>query len=98
MGGSRLYSIFDFTDAVAAGSLTRALTSYAQLDSLGEPAVRVLAMLTRLFRQLLEDPAVSGPGRGPQGGAARPAHPAPGHGHPGGAGPAGDSGQPKPGP
>ncbi len=54
MGGSRLYSIFDFTDAVASRRLDRALTSYHQLDSLGEPAVRVLAMLSRLFRQLLE--------------------------------------------
>lgn len=54
MGGSRLYSIFDFTDAVACRRLDRALTSYHQLDSLGEPAVRVLAMLSRLYRQLLE--------------------------------------------
>ncbi|MCF8034492.1 MAG: DNA polymerase III subunit delta [Desulfarculaceae bacterium] len=58
LGGSRLYSIFDFTDAVAARSLARALSSYNQLDSLGEPAVRVLAMLTRLFKQLLETRAV----------------------------------------
>lgn len=53
-GRGRLYSIFDFTDALAAGSLHRALTSYDQLNSLGEPAVKVLAMVTRLFRQLLE--------------------------------------------
>jgi DNA polymerase-3 subunit delta len=65
MGNSRLYSIFDFTDAVAAGGLTRALSSYAQLDSLGEPAVRVLAMLTRLYRQLLETRRVLDQGGGP---------------------------------
>jgi DNA polymerase-3 subunit delta len=53
-GRGRLYSIFDFTDALAAGRLHRALTSYDQLDSLGEPAVKVLAMVTRLFRQLME--------------------------------------------
>ena len=53
-GRGRLYSIFDFTDALAAGQLHRALTSYDQLDSLGEPAVRVLAMVIRLFRQLME--------------------------------------------
>jgi len=64
LGGSRLYSIFDFTDAVAAGSLARALSAYDQLDSLGEPAVRVLAMLTRLFRQLLETRAVLDRGGG----------------------------------
>ena len=64
LGGSRLYSIFDFTDAVAAGSLSRALSAYHQLDSLGEPAVRVLAMLTRLFRQLLETRAVLDRGGG----------------------------------
>ncbi len=58
LGGSRLYSIFDFTDAVAAGSLARALSAYNQLDSLGEPAVRVLAMLTRLFKQILQARAV----------------------------------------
>ncbi|MBU1276900.1 MAG: DNA polymerase III subunit delta [Proteobacteria bacterium] len=65
LGGSRLYSIFDFTDAVAAGGLTRALSCYAQLDSLGEPAVRVLAMLTRLYRQLLEARRVQDQGGGP---------------------------------
>jgi len=54
MGRGRLYGIFDFTDALAACDLARALTSYDQLDSLGEPAVKVLAMVTRLFRQLLE--------------------------------------------
>lgn len=54
VGASRLYSIFDLTDAVAARRLERALTAYHQLDSLGEPAVRVVAMLMRLFRQLLE--------------------------------------------
>lgn len=53
-GRGRLYSIFDFTDALAAGHLHRALTSHDQLNSLGEPAVKVLAMVTRLFRQLLE--------------------------------------------
>jgi DNA polymerase-3 subunit delta len=35
------------------------------LDSLGEPAVRVLAMVTRLFRQLLEVRAVLDRGGGP---------------------------------
>ncbi len=54
MGRGRLYGIFDFTDALAAGELARALTAYDQLHSLGEPAVKVLAMVTRLFRQLLE--------------------------------------------
>jgi DNA polymerase-3 subunit delta len=58
MGRGRLYGIFDFTDALAAGDLSRALTAYDQLDSLGEPAVKVLAMVTRLFRQLLEARAV----------------------------------------
>ncbi|RJX35900.1 MAG: DNA polymerase III subunit delta [Desulfarculus sp.] len=65
MGGSRLYSIFDFTDAVAARRLDRALSAYHQLDSLGEPAVRVLAMLSRLFRQLLETRRVLDNGGGP---------------------------------
>jgi DNA polymerase-3 subunit delta len=51
-GHGRLYSIFDLTDALAAGLLERALSAYDQLDSLGEPAVRVLAMLVRLFRQI----------------------------------------------
>lgn len=51
-GRGRLYSIFDLTDALAAGQLERALSAYDQLDSLGEPAVRVLAMLVRLFRQV----------------------------------------------
>jgi DNA polymerase-3 subunit delta len=51
-GRGQLYSIFDLTDALAAGRLERALSAYNQLDSLGEPAVRVLAMLMRLFRQI----------------------------------------------
>jgi DNA polymerase III subunit delta len=53
-GKGRLYSIFDFTDALAAGRLDRALTAYDQLDSLGEPPVKVLAMVVRLFRQILQ--------------------------------------------
>ncbi|MFZ5587224.1 MAG: DNA polymerase III subunit delta [Thermodesulfobacteriota bacterium] len=65
-GKGRLYSIFDFTDALAAGRLDRALTAYDQLDALGEPAVRVLAMVTRLFRQLLEARAVLDQGGGPE--------------------------------
>jgi DNA polymerase-3 subunit delta len=65
MGRGRLYGIFDFTDALAAGDLARALTSYDQLDSLGEPAVRVLAMVTRLFRQLLEVREILDKGGGP---------------------------------
>lgn len=64
MGRGRLYGIFDFTDALAAGELARALTAYDQLDSLGEPAVKVLAMVTRLFRQLLEARAVLDAGGG----------------------------------
>lgn len=64
MGRGRLYGIFDFTDALAAGDLARALTSYDQLDALGEPAVKVLAMVTRLFRQLLEVRAVLDAGGG----------------------------------
>lgn len=54
VGRGRLYSIFDFTDAVASGALHRALTSWDQLHSLGEPAVRVVAMISRLLRQLLQ--------------------------------------------
>ena len=54
VGKGRLYSIFDFTDAIAVGSLNRALSAWDQLHSLGEPAVRALAMVTRLMRQLLE--------------------------------------------
>ncbi len=53
-GGGRLYSIFDFTDALAAGRLDRALSAWDQLYALGEPAVRVVAMITRLWRQLLQ--------------------------------------------
>jgi DNA polymerase-3 subunit delta len=53
-GRGRLYGIFDFTDALAAGQLARALAAYHQLHSLGEPAVRVLAMVSRLFRQLAQ--------------------------------------------
>ena len=64
MGRGRLYGIFDFTDALAAGDLSRALTAYDQLDSLGEPAVKVLAMVTRLFRQLLEVRSVLDSGGG----------------------------------
>ena len=64
-GRGRLYSIFDFTDALVQGRLDRALSAYHQLDSLGEPAVRVLAMVTRLFRQLLEVRAVLDQGGGP---------------------------------
>ena len=54
VGKGRLYSIFDFTDALAVGSLNRALSAWDQLHALGEPAVRALAMVTRLIRQLLE--------------------------------------------
>ena len=54
VGKGRLYSIFDFTDALAVGSLNRALSAWDQLHALGEPAVRALAMITRLIRQLLE--------------------------------------------
>ena len=53
-GKGRLYGIFDFTDALAAGELSRSLTAWDQLYALGEPAIKVLAMITRLFRQLLE--------------------------------------------
>lgn len=54
VGAGRLFSIFDFTDALAAGNLHRCLTSYYQLDLLGEPAVKVLAMVQRLYKQLLQ--------------------------------------------
>ncbi len=64
MGRGRLYGIFDFTDALAANDLARGLTAYDQLDALGEPAVKVLAMVTRLFRQLLEVRAVLDSGGG----------------------------------
>jgi DNA polymerase-3 subunit delta len=53
-GRGRLYGIFDLTDALAAGELARALAAYDQLHSLGEPAVRVLAMVSRLFRQVAQ--------------------------------------------
>jgi DNA polymerase-3 subunit delta len=53
-GKGRLYGIFDFTDALAAGDLARSLTAWDQLYALGEPAIKVLAMITRLFRQIIE--------------------------------------------
>lgn len=53
VGQGRLYSIFDLTDAVAARDLPRALVACARLDSLGEPPVLVVAMIGRLYRQLL---------------------------------------------
>ncbi|MCB2187349.1 MAG: DNA polymerase III subunit delta [Deltaproteobacteria bacterium] len=54
----RLFTIFDFTDALARTDLYRALHSYQQLDALGEPPVKVLAMVQRMYRQLLEARAV----------------------------------------
>lgn len=54
VGAGRLYSIFDFTDALASRRLDRSLTSLDQLLSLGEPPVRILAMVVRLHRQLLQ--------------------------------------------
>ncbi len=65
-GRGRLYGIFDFTDALAAGSLERALSAFDMLHSLGEPPVRVLAMVTRLFRQLMEARQVVEGGGGPE--------------------------------
>ncbi len=53
-GKGRLYTIFDFTDALAAGRLDRAMSAYDQLDALGEPPVKVLAMVVRLYRQVLQ--------------------------------------------
>lgn len=64
-GRGRLYGIFDFTDALAAGSLYRALSAFDMLHSLGEPAVRALAMVTRLFRQLMAARQVVEDGGGP---------------------------------
>jgi DNA polymerase-3 subunit delta len=58
VGSGRLYSIFDFTDALAGGNLQRALTSLDQLMALGEPPVRALAMVVRLFRQLMQVRAI----------------------------------------
>ena len=63
-GQGRLYSIFDFTDALAAGDLARALSAWDQLDALSEPPVRVLAMVVRLLRQLLQARAVLDEGGG----------------------------------
>jgi DNA polymerase-3 subunit delta len=51
-GASRLYSIWDFTDALAGRRLHGALTALDQLIALGEHPVRVLAMVVRLYRQL----------------------------------------------
>lgn len=65
VGKGRLYSIFDFTDALAAGELQRALSAWDQLHLLGEPPVRVLAMITRLFKQLLQVRGVLDQGGGP---------------------------------
>lgn len=64
-GRGLLYGIFDFTDAVAAGRLDRALSAYDRLHSLGEPPVKVLAMVIRLFKQLLQARAVVDQGGGP---------------------------------
>lgn len=57
-GQGRLYSIFDFTDALASGDLARALSAWDQLNALSEPAVRVLAMVVRLIRQILQARAI----------------------------------------
>jgi DNA polymerase-3 subunit delta len=54
VGAGRLHSIFDFTDALASEDLARALTAWDQLEALGEPAVRALAMITRLIKQLVQ--------------------------------------------
>lgn len=54
VGGGRLRTIFDLTDAIAAADLHRALTAFNQLHALGEAPVRVLAMVQRMFRQVLE--------------------------------------------
>lgn len=58
VGRGRLYGIFDLTDALAAKDLARALDAFAQLEALGEPPLRVVAMVARLWRQLLEVRAV----------------------------------------
>lgn len=64
VGAGRLYSIFDFTDALTGRRLDRALTSLDQLISLGEPPVRILAMVVRLHRQLLQARAILDTGGG----------------------------------
>lgn len=64
VGAGRLYSIFDFTDALASGRLDRSLTSLSQLMNLGEPPVRILAMVVRLHRQLLQARSVLDNGGG----------------------------------
>ena len=53
-GASRLYSIWDFTDALAGRRLHGALSALDQLIALGEHPVRVLAMVVRLYRQLCQ--------------------------------------------
>ena len=54
VGSGRLNTIFDLTDAVARCDLHRSLTAFEQLHALGEAPVRVVAMLQRLIRQVLE--------------------------------------------
>jgi len=50
----RLYSIFDLTNALIQGSLKQALIAYNQLHSLGESPVKILAMITHLYRQVIK--------------------------------------------
>lgn len=58
VGSGRLNTIFDLTDAIARCDLHRSLTAFEQLYALGEAPVRVVAMLQRLIRQVLEVRAI----------------------------------------
>lgn len=58
VGSGRLNTIFDLTDAIARCDLHRSLTAFEQLHALGEAPVRVVAMIQRLIRQVLEVRAI----------------------------------------
>ena len=48
----RLFSVFDLTNAIAAGELGRALSALSHLLAMNEAPLAILAMITRLFKQL----------------------------------------------
>jgi len=54
VAGSRTRSVFELSDAIGAGDTGRALAVLGSLLGAREPALKVLAMIGRLVRQLLQ--------------------------------------------
>lgn len=46
--------IFDMTDAIAAGNLTKAMSTYSDLIAMKEAPLYILFMITKMFKQLYE--------------------------------------------